>query len=415
MGQWISTRNLLIAAGVCATVGVLATGATGVRLTQRYVGRLLAHNTALLSQRDAATHDSVWVIVNPAKHKNLRAFQERITAAAQTFGVPHIHWLETKPEDPGVGQAIEAQRQGATLVIAAGGDGTVRAVAAGMAHSNVRMGIIPVGTGNIFARNLNLPIGDLERCVAIALGRNYRNVDLGWLRSTGHVHSLGLPAEGRLVNEARTSGADTAPSSEIAGYSPLSQVLPADDEYSYVVVSGVGFDGQTMAGTDAQLKKKIGWLAYIVSGVQALNVPRMNAHVRLWDKGNDTPTEDGEVTAKSIMFANVGQLPFMTLAPNASMDDEKLDVIGVDVIVGLIGWMSLGWKFFVQGLGVPAIDLPASPGRLAFRQACRAEVTVEQPATVEVDGDAIAIADGVATRIDPGALQISAPDITTPW
>lgn len=412
MRQWISTKNILIAAGVCATVGVVASGATAIRLTQQYVGRLLTHNRALQFQTGADTHDSVWVIVNPAKHKNLRTFQKKVETAARTYGVDHINWLETTCDDPGVGQAITAQRSGASLVIAAGGDGTVRAVAAGMAHSNVRMGVIPVGTGNIFARNLNLPIGDLDRCVGIALGANYRNVDLGWLRATGRVRKLGMPAEGRLVRQNRNRAADRG--NDSTKHFPHKN-LPHEEEYAYVVVSGIGFDGRTMATTDPKLKKAIGWLAYIVSGIQALNVPRMNARLRMWDQGGDRPTEDSAVTAKSIMFANVGQLPFMTLAPEASMDDAKLDIIGVDVTAGLLGWMFVGWKFFIHALALPSIELPVSPGRLAFSQAFRASVSVEQPAAVEVDGDAIALADGVDVRVDPGALQISAPDIRTPW
>lgn len=98
-----------------------------------------------------------WVILNPSKHADPQAFKERINRKAKELGIEHVHWRETTPEDPGTGQAVRALEEGASVVIAAGGDGTVRAVAAGMAGSGVRMGIIPVGTGNVLAGNLSIP------------------------------------------------------------------------------------------------------------------------------------------------------------------------------------------------------------------------------------------------------------------
>ena len=90
-----------------------------------------------------------WIIMNPSKHEDPQAFKELINRKAKELGIDHVHWRETTREDPGTGQAVRALEEGASVVIAAGGDGTVRAVAAGMAGSGVRMGIIPVGTGNV--------------------------------------------------------------------------------------------------------------------------------------------------------------------------------------------------------------------------------------------------------------------------
>lgn len=391
-------RRIALAAGI----GVAA-GAVGAAAASRWLRirrqRLSKHSSALLTEDVDQVRSNVWVVMNPSKHEDPALFRQQVEEAAARHGITTINWAETTPEDPGTGQAIAAQRKGATLVIAAGGDGTVRAVAAGMANSGVRMGIIPVGTGNIFARNIHLPVDDLDETVAIAVGAHYRRVDLGWLRCTDMVSSLGMPAEGGLVCAHYADG------------HPSGAPNPAEDEYSYIVVSGIGYDGQAMADTDPGLKKKIGWVAYMISGIQALRAPRLDAHIRIWPHGEDGPVEESRGRARTIMFANVGELLFMTLAPEAAMDDAKFDVIGVDVTAGLIGWITVGWRFLAHGLRIPALKLPFTPSRVGLRQAQRAALTIAQPAVVEVDGDAIGEATGVEVRLDPHALLISAPDV----
>ena len=125
-----------------------------------------------------------WIVMNPSKHEDPAAFRALVDRAAMDLGAGPPHWLETTREDPGAGQAVEAVSRGAAVVIAAGGDGTVRAVAAGMAGSGVRMGILPVGTGNVLAGNLGLP-DDPAAAMAVALGEYHRNVDLTWVRLDG--------------------------------------------------------------------------------------------------------------------------------------------------------------------------------------------------------------------------------------
>ncbi len=70
--------------------------------------------------------------MNPSKHDDPQAFKDLINRKAKELGIDHVHWRETTREDPGTGQAVRALKEGASIVIAAGGDGTVRAVAAGM-------------------------------------------------------------------------------------------------------------------------------------------------------------------------------------------------------------------------------------------------------------------------------------------
>lgn len=398
----IRTSTLRAFVLTTAIAGTSLVAATSLRLRYLQHKRMKSHNLSLQTGEPGGEHlRSVWVVMNPVKHADPAAFQSEVESAARKHGVDEIHWLETTREDPGTGQAIQAVRNGATLVIAAGGDGTVRAVAAGLAHLDVRMGIIPVGTGNIFARNLFLSYSNVEDAVATALGNSFRTVDVGWLRCHDTVRSLGLPAEGALVRAQYQDEKQTL------------SYLPRRDEYSYIVVSGLGYDGETMAQTDPKLKKSIGWAAYMVSGAQALSVPRLDAHIRLENTrhkpGASRKVEVRHANVRSILFANVSELLFLTLSPDAQMDDARFDVIAVDVRASVLGWLSVGWKFVAHSLQIPAKSFAISPGRVAVRQAHAASIRLDQPATVEADGDAIAVAYGVDVRIDPEAICVAAP------
>lgn len=373
-----------------------------------------------------------WIILNPSKHEDPAAFRALVERAAMDLGAGPPHWLETTREDPGAGQAVEAVSRGAAVVIAAGGDGTVRAVAAGMAGSGVRMGILPVGTGNVLAGNLGLP-DDPAAAMAIALGEYHRNVDLTWVRLDGVEEASPLPAEGGLVlaaHAARPLEAEPAPGPGDGAPAPLSgspgaAPLPAPDEYACAVVAGMGFDGRTMAGTHAALKKQFGWIAYVLAGLGSIGAPRLSARLTLrspeaWepapiDAGDGlvgTPRGDDEVTrveARSVMFANCGELKFLLLAPDANLSDGLIDVIAVDAQAGLLGWADVTWKFLGQLVGLRPLNLPVSTGTVAFRQARGASVVAQAAQAVQVDGDALGTARAMRVRIQPDALDVAVP------
>ena len=127
-------------------IGLATAGATaaGLVLVVRWLAFQQSRSNARQdAQFDVNTHESdktlenVWVVFNPAKQSDTEQFQAHVEEVARSCNVSHIEWIETSEEDPGTGQAIEALTKGASLVIAAGGDGTVRAVAASLAHSGV--------------------------------------------------------------------------------------------------------------------------------------------------------------------------------------------------------------------------------------------------------------------------------------
>ena len=375
--------------------------------------------------------------MNPSKHDDPQAFKDLINRKAKELGIDHVHWRETTREDPGTGQAVRALKEGASIVIAAGGDGTVRAVAAGMAGSGVRMGIIPVGTGNVLAGNLSIP-DDPEHALAVALDANHRLVDLAWVRVENATKPSSLPAEGALRDAARQATHRTE--DEEREPATASSIEPRTDEYACLVIAGMGYDGATMADTDPELKKRIGWIAYVWAGLGAMGVPRMKARLMLrspiatapdplgvsdqlsgrtvdeaaapssrQDSPRSSADEVTRIEARSVMFANAGELKLLVLAPDANLSDGLIDVIAVDAHAGLLGWADVTWKMLGQLIGLRPINLPVSTGTVAFRQAKGASVTATEPQVFQVDGDAIGLARTMHVRMQAGALDVAVP------
>ena len=123
----------------------------------------------------------------------------------------------------------KAVRAGVELVLSAGGDGTVRAVVAGLAGSGIPLGIVRLGTGNLLARNLGLPL-DTSAALNVACGRHTRQIDTVLLHVDG-----GGPQR-------------------------------------FAVMAGTGLDAAIMDDTDDRLKSSIGPAAYFLSGGGRLRV-----------------------------------------------------------------------------------------------------------------------------------------------
>jgi predicted polyphosphate/ATP-dependent NAD kinase len=86
--------------------------------------------------------------------------------------------LETTEQEAGQGLTRQAVEQGVDLVLAAGGDGTVMACVTGLATSGVPLAVLPAGTGNLLALNLDLP-SDLDDAVDVGLHGDRRHLDVG--------------------------------------------------------------------------------------------------------------------------------------------------------------------------------------------------------------------------------------------
>ncbi|GEN80440.1 sphingosine kinase [Actinotalea fermentans] len=389
-----STVALLLAAGALwiALANRRALRGRGIPIPPA-IGAPGSRGTAATDQTDAA-HTLVAFVANPTK-PGVPALRDAAVQACAARYLPEPMWFETTAEDPGVGQTREAIARGAQLVVAVGGDGTVRAVAEGVAGTDVAMGLVPQGTGNLLARNLDLPLGDVDALLRIALTGTERPIDVGWLTV--------------VRDEAQVSDdiAEADPHAVAPQETPPDTREPARD-HIFLVIAGLGFDAAMVADADEELKAKVGWIAYFVAGVKHLHARRLRLQMSL----DDSPWFN--VRLRSVLIGNCGKLPGgVVLLPDAVLDDGWLDVAAIDTRVGLLGWTQLFGEVALQRFGVRT-RLPNKAGRIDHARSREVRVRTRDAQQIQVDGDIIGRAFEVAARVDPLALRVRVADPAAP-
>jgi diacylglycerol kinase family enzyme len=256
-------------------------------------------------------------------------------------------FLVTDKAEAGVAAASSAALDGVDLVVAVGGDGTVRGCAEGLARTGVPLGVVPHGTANLLARTLRIP-GHPRAALALALGAGC--VD-------------------RVVDLAVT------------------------DEGPFTAMAGMGLDAAVVAGT--RLKHQFGWLAYAMSGAAHLALPPTRFSIRL-DDGAPVERE-----ARSVVVGNSGLLPGgFSLLPAARLDDGVLDV-GVLAPRGPLGWPRLAARVLTRS---------HYQDRMLERfRARKVEITADAPLPREVDGELVAAGHSLTVTVEPGALTVRMP------
>ena len=289
------------------------------------------------------------VVINPSKFDRPHHAKALITQECRAFGWRTPVFLETTVEDSGGGQARQALELGADVVMACGGDGTVRLVAQVMAGTGVPMGILPAGTGNLLARTLDVPINDISAAVRVALTGAVRPVDLGWVR----------------VDE--------------------------DEERPFLVMAGMGFDGEIMAATDGDLKEKVGAAAYVAAAARQLNGHRTRIRIAVDDSV-------GTRRVRSVIIGNCGKLQGgIELMPMAEVDDGKLDVVTLTPR-GVVGWGAVSMAVLTKRhWGHTPVE---------HAQGERIDVRSQKALTAQVDGDAVGEAIRLRARLDRHALRV---------
>ncbi|MBZ2199372.1 diacylglycerol/lipid kinase family protein [Occultella gossypii] len=321
-------------------------------------------------------------VVNPIKVTDPRKLRTAVEQVCADAGLPEPLWYETTVADPGLGQARRALADGASVVVAAGGDGTVRAVAMALVGTSTPMGLLPLGTGNLLARNLDLPVDGTRSLIRTALTGTDHPIDIGWVRP----------------DRLRPAREDQPGSGSDAAIDPA--VDPEEDEHLFLVMAGVGFDAAMVAGAGDELKARVGWFAYFLAGARHLH----GRKVRLRMTVDEAPGQ--HLRLRSLLFANCGRLPGgIVLLPDAQINDGWLDIAALDTRGGLFGWASLFGQVVGQGIGIRR-QLPNSPSTIEFWRGKQVRVLIEEPAHVQVDGDLIGEAVGLRVRVEPAGLYV---------
>ena len=294
---------------------------------------------------------SIPVILNPAARSTKAAALEQ--AIRSLSPAPEVQ-LTTGPGDA----AVIAERlatEGHELVVAAGGDGTMNEVLQGICRANARrkpgekhtaLGVLPLGTMNVFSVELKLPGKDIVACWKAITSGQRREIDL-WLAN----------------------------------------------EHYFVQLGGVGLDAQIVKETSWEQKKKFGPLSYVISAVNVLM--------------RTPPTLSIQIDGKAPLIGTVALIgngkhyggPFPVFR-DASNNDGMLDVII---------FRGLGGMEFLHLLRGMLLDGYQASEHLDYIQAREFTVTADRgEAPVELDGELAALTGPVTFRHAPCRLNVIA-------
>lgn len=326
----------------------------------------MTENAATASHRAA-------LIYNPIK-VDFGLLQESVLAYSARAGWHSPLFLATSIEDEGQGVTREAISLGATHVMVAGGDGTVRAVSEALNGSEVPLTIIPSGTGNLLARNIHLPLSRPTDVIAATFNGVPTPIDIG-------------------IAEILRHGGKT-------------------ERHAFVVMAGMGLDAAMIQYTNPRMKKRVGWVAYLGGAARSLTRARpFRATYQL------TGHREHTSRVHSILFANCGQLPAgIALMPQASISDGLLDV-AVFRDRGPFGWVlvwrTVWWENSVLskfGAGRRIIARRAdNQAHVHFMQGRWLEASTAEPQPIELDGDEFGEAVRMRCYIDEGGLTVMVP------
>jgi YegS/Rv2252/BmrU family lipid kinase len=265
---------------------------------------------------------NILVILNPAARGNkARNLASRIAALR-----PHPEVRMTSSPAEARNVARDAAKSGCDVIVAAGGDGTINSVVNGLAGTQATLGILPVGTMNVFATELGIPTNTLSNAWKVI--------------EQGHVRQLDLPRAGSR---------------------------------HFVQLAGAGIDAEVVRLTSSESKEALGPLSYLLSLAQAAG--RRAPDIQL-------VSADGKIrTARIVLLGNGRHYggPFV-LFKNARPDDGLLDVLAFR---NHSPWDILR---YVQAIAFGAH--PGLPD-VEYFQTRSLRLQSEQPVPVELDGELV--------------------------
>jgi diacylglycerol kinase (ATP) len=241
--------------------------------------------------------------------------------------------------------ARKAAREGFKRIVAAGGDGTINEVVNGLAGTTAALGLLPIGTVNVFATELGLPSGDLKECWQIICEGHTRTID-----------------------------------------------LPSANGKHFVQLAGIGLDAQAVKETSAALKRSFGPLSYLVSAAQIASRPP--PHLIVESKGTKTIEGSFVLIGNGRLYG--GPFPFFK---RALIDDGLLDV----VVFKRIGYLDI-IRYLQDVIFSSSITMPD----LEYLQTKRLRVSAEEEVPVEIDGELIGNCP-VEFRVRARGLRVLAP------
>lgn len=241
--------------------------------------------------------------------------------------------------------ARRAVAEGYEQIVAAGGDGTIHEVVNGIAGADVALGLLPMGTMNVFANELGLPANDLAKCWEIIRAAQTRLVD-----------------------------------------------LPRANGKHFVQLAGVGLDAQVVKETSLASKRSFGPLSYLISAAQIAS----RRPPRLLIESEEALTEEGSFVLVGNGRRYGGPFPFFK---HAALDDGLLDVL----VFKQIGYLDL-----LRYLQNVIFTSEITTREVEYFQTRRLRVSSAEEVPVELDGELVDGCP-VEFTMPPRRLKVLAP------
>jgi diacylglycerol kinase (ATP) len=276
--------------------------------------------------------------------KTLGGGLEELRACLADYGFSDPIWNEVPKSRFASARVKSALEDGAELVFAWGGDGMVQRCIDVLAGTGVPLAVIPAGTANLFASNLDIP-QDIERAVDIGLRGADREVDVG------------------RVNGER-----------------------------FGVMAGAGLDAKMIQAADGGLKDRFGRAAYVWTAAKELRSEPFKARIEVnggvWYKGN----------ASCVLLGNVGSLfAGIDVFENAHPDDGLLE-LGVSNAEGLGDW--------ARTMAHTVIGTPAKSPFVQATKAKKIVVELSRKIPYELDGGERGTIKRMKAKVEPRALSV---------
>jgi diacylglycerol kinase (ATP) len=281
------------------------------------------------------------IILNPAaRGGKAQLLEERVRLLAG----PHTFFVSSRP-----GEAIQLAQQlaqeGYSAIVAAGGDGTVNEVVNGIAGLDVKLGILPMGTMNVFASELGLPADQLEFC---------------W----------------KVIEEGTTRTID---------------LVRANNRY-FVQLAGVGLDALAVQETDLNVRRSIGPISYIIAAAQIIGRPAPKLEISF--------DQDQKMEG---CFALIGNGRFYG-GPFSLFRDAKND----DGLLDLLVFKHQGYLDIIRYLQGVLVGNHVDFADIEYRQIRSLQIVSDRAVPVEIDGE-VSFNTPVRFEVAPVKLRVLAP------
>ena len=271
-----------------------------------------------------------------------------LRAELERNGIERPLWFEVPKSKKAPKRVKQALDEGADLIVAWGGDGTVQRCLDVMAGTGATLAVVPAGTANLFASNLGIP-RDIPECVRIGLHGRVRKLDVG-----------------RLKGER------------------------------FGVMAGAGLDARMIQDADGTLKDRLGRLAYVWTGVKNARKSTFRAEIAVDGK----TWYEGE--ASLVLAGNLGEIfAGVEAFEGARPDDGELE-LGVVRAEGLVEWTRTAAR--------AAVGKPSDSPFVEQTRGRTVEAKLDRKVPYELDGGARDPIKRFDVEIEPGAIAVRVPD-----